>query len=201
MAFELESYSILRPTLWHLADRANLPRIIETGELLPASALTEEPSCVPRRGNVVGKCGVRIRNQDLLNEKSVEIADGTFEDFVANLNRRVFFWSGGPSAPVRSGVKAIEKYGHTDAIIRIPFRDLAKGHFPEFTECNSGATRMQGGKRVPRGSLTFQAASVASFGAADVVEVTFIGSVRLPQTTELRQSADGKWVRLFAEAG
>ena len=200
MPFELNTYSRLRPTVWHLTHRENLARIRDVGEILPASLLLTTQSDCPRRGDVIGKCGVRIRNQDLLNEASVQLDTWTFSGFIQELNGRVFFWSGNSMAPVRAGQRAREKYA-TDAVLRIPFVDLAKDHTPEFTRCNSGATRMQKGKPIRRGPSTFQSATTAPFRPAEVVEVTVVGRVRLPKSTEVFDAKSKEWLPLFPTAG
>src|SRR5689334_15425278 len=116
MPFELESYLKLRPMVWHLTHRENLSNIRKSGALLPATELFSPPFVRPRRGETVGKFGARIRNQDLLNERSVELECGTFQAFIKDLNRRVFFWSGRQAGPVRPGRKAMARYLTTDVV-------------------------------------------------------------------------------------
>jgi hypothetical protein len=198
MAFELGTYAKLRPTLWHLTHRDNLGLIRTTRTLLPASELFPGPVQGPRRIRHVGKDGVILRDQDLLNEKSVDLEGATFADFIRDLNRRVFFWSGTARGPVRAGRKALSRYATTDIVLRVSFEDIVKDHAPQFTNCNSGATRMQKGHRVRRGPTTFAVGADCLFSPGDVIEVTFLGQVRLPLSTEWSEALGGEF-KLLSE--
>jgi hypothetical protein len=135
-----------------------------------------------------------LRDQDRLHEKCVELQDGfSFVDWLNELNRRVFFWSGWPDRPVESGRNARDRYHDSDAIIRFPFRQMANDLTPYFTRCNSGATRMQHGRRVLRGPRTFLQAMQCDFPPSEVVEVTFVQPVELPHDSEVSLCQDGLW--------
>lgn len=71
-------------------------------------------------------------------------------DFLADLHKRVFFWSGWPHRPIRPGREAIHRYSESDVLIRLPFLEVAEDNTPYFSRRNSGATRMQHGKPVSR---------------------------------------------------
>jgi hypothetical protein len=118
-------------------------------------------------------------------------------DLQRDLHERVFFWSGWPSRPVRSGRDAIHRYQESDVLIRLPFLKVAEDHIPYFSRCNSGATRMQHGEPVPRGSKTFVQAIDCDFPPSKVVEVTFLEPVKLPAEGEVACRLEGPWERLF----
>ena len=194
VAFSLDQYAALRPTLWHLTHRDNLPLIRSSRRLLPAADLVPEDVGAVRQVRRMMAGQPVLREQDLLHEGCVEFSDGwAMTDFLSDLASRVFFWSGWRDRPVRPGRHATERYSKTDLVIRVPFRDLVRGHTPDFSRCNSGATRMQGGRRVQRGPGTFRQAAVCDFGVADVVEVTFRGPVAVPPTAEVAVSMSGPW--------
>jgi hypothetical protein len=113
------------------------------------------------------------------------------DDLLHDLASRVFFWAGWEDRPIRQGRKAASRYESSDVLIRVPFSAVTREAEPYFSRCNSGATRMQHGKPVPRGPRTFQAATNCGFDLKDVVEVTFLGSVNLPATTEVWRSLGG----------
>lgn len=180
--------------LWHLTHRDNVPLIRKSRLLLPAERLTHAVPDSPRRGQQFRQYEAVLRDQDVLHESCVQFEDGwTMKDLLSELHRRVFFWSGYPDRPIRPGRRAVDRYRGSDSVIRVPFLDVVKNHLPYFSRCNSGATRMQGGKKVPRGSRTFVLAEDCYFRCSEVVEVTFIESVRLPLTTEVARSIDGPW--------
>ena len=142
-----------------------------------------------------------LRDQDLLHAGCVELTGGwCMEDFIHDLASRVFFWSGWSDRPVKSGRNALKHYVDTDAIIRVPFADIAANHQPYFSRCNSGATRMQYGKCVRRGPSTFTGAAECEHRPAAVVEVTFVGPISLPDSSEVAPSLNGPWKPLFASS-
>jgi hypothetical protein len=108
------------------------------------------------------------------------------------MNRRVFFWPGGPDRP-KSGLGAIKLYSNSDILIRLPFLEVVKDHVPFFSRCNAGATRMQHGKPVPRGPSTFVLALEADFPPSKAVEVTFVQPVKVPLGAEWAPSLSGPW--------
>ena len=62
---------------------------------------------------------------------------------------------------------------------------------PLFAACNSGAPRMQMGKRVARGPATFSYAGEFPRSESGVVEVAFGSDIALPADSEY--DADGTW--------
>lgn len=200
MAFSIEEYAGLRPTLWHLTHHENVRLIRESRLLKPAEHLMSVISDVPRPNRQLHPGFPVLRDQKPLHEKCIAFeANFLMADFVRELNRRVFFWSGRPNGPVRAGRRAIDHYGTSDVLIRLPFLDAAKDQTPYFSRCNSGAPRMQHGKPVPRGRRTFLPAIECDFPPSEVIEVTFLQPVILSQETEMAQSLGGPWDRLYMQ--
>ena len=160
IGFTTDEYASARPTLWHLTHQQNISFIQSKRCLLPAAIVA--PGCAGsiRRGRDIRPGHPVLRDQDLLHAGCVELTGGwCMEDFIHDLASRVFFWSGWSDRPVKSGRNALKHYVDTDAIIRVPFADIAANHQPYFSRCNSGATRMQYGKCVRRGPSTFTGAA------------------------------------------
>jgi hypothetical protein len=169
--------------------------------LLPASHLTPDILRRPRNVRHVNPGIPVLRDQALLHENCIEFEAGySMRDLLSDLHKRVFFWSGWPDRPVRAGRAAARHYCASDVLIRLPFLELAQDNTPYFSRCNSGATRMQHGKRVPRGTNTFVEALNSDFPASHVVEVTFVDPVKLPRGAEVARSLAGPWQSLFARA-
>ena len=201
MGFSIAQYAALRPTLWHLTHSQNLGLIRKTGLLMPAKRLTSASLDCPRRGRSVTPGIPVLRDQELLHEKCIEFESGySMTDLLADLHKRVFFWSGWPNRPIRPGRDAIKRYGESDVVIRLAFLIVAENNTPYFTRCNSGATRMQHGKPVSRGPKTFVEALDSDFPPSNVVEVTFIEPVRLPPGGEVARCLEGPWESLFADS-
>lgn len=193
MGFSIEHFSALRPTLWHLTHRDNLALIRKSRILLPADQLTSIPAG-PRRSAQMSPGIPVLRDQELLHEKCISFEPGfSMADLICELNRRVFFWSGGPNRPIKAGRNAIDHYRMSDCLIRLPFLDVARNQVPYFSRCNSGAPRMQHGKPVPRGPHTFLEAVHCDFSPSKAVEVTFLQPVTLPSGTEAAQCLEGPW--------
>jgi hypothetical protein len=202
VAFDLQAYARVRPTLWHLTHRRNLDLIRESGLLKPTVDMVEPQLSKPRRGRDVQGEGPILRDQDLVFSGAVEFEGGwTMADYLRDLSSRVFFWSGWFDRPVASGRGAAKRYSDSDVVLRVPFLDLAEIYTPYFAACNSGATRMQNGRRVRRGPSTFQPAETCTFKPSNVVEVTFIDRVMLPNTTEVGASVNGPWHLLIPGGG
>ena len=191
----------MRPTLWHLTHEKNISLIRSEQCLLPAATIVPGCAGTIRRGRDIRHGQPVLRDQDLLHATCVELTDGwRMEDYLHDLASRVFFWSGWADRPVRPGRNAVQRYRDSDAIIRVPFADIATNHQPYFSRCNSGATRMQFGKRVPRGPSTFAVAADCPYRPGAVVEVTFAGPVRLPASCEVARSLEGPWEPLLASS-
>jgi hypothetical protein len=145
---------------------------------------------------------VYLRDQAPLFEKNIEFTDGcTLPQLVEHLNRRVYFWPGTESGPIDYGRRHFERYRtEQPAIIRMPFSSIAvanSNRVPLFCPYNSGSPRYSGGRASPRGPRTFVSAKSFPNGPAQVVEVTFEGSVKLPIGTQVADDVEGDWSRLF----
>ena len=197
MAFSIAQYAALRPTLWHLTHSNNLDSIRKSRVLQPADCLVSAAQNGIRCNRQVTPGNPVLRDQKLLHEKCIAFESGlSMDDFLKELARRVFFWSGCPDRPIKPGRHAINTYAASDVVIRFPFLDVAEANTPYFSRCNSGATRMQHGKPVPRGPGTFLQAIQCNFPPSKVVEVTFIHSVMLPQTAQVARTLAGPWETL-----
>jgi hypothetical protein len=197
VAFSIAQYAALRPTLWHLTHSNNLDLIRKSRVLMSAELLAHAAPASPRRDRQITPGKPVLRDQKLLHEKCTAFEKGfSMDGLLKELGRRVFFWSGWADRPIKPGRDAISTYAASDVIIRIPLLDVAEAHKPYFSRCNSGATRMQQGKPVPRGPSTFLEAIQCDFPPSKVVEVTFIHSVKLPQSAEVARSLAGPWEAL-----
>jgi hypothetical protein len=193
VGFSVGQYTDLRPTLWHLTHRQNLNLIAKERVLKPAALLTSANLDRPRRARSIIPGMPVLRDQKPLCEKCIALQGGlSFADWLREMNRRVFFWPGRPDRPA-AGLGAIKLYSNSDILIRLPFLEVVKDHVPFFSRCNAGATRMQHGKPVPRGSSTFVQAFEADFPRSKVVEVTFVQPVKVPLGAEWAPSLSGPW--------
>ncbi len=198
MAVDLARFTILRPFLFHVTARENLLPLQHTRQLEPAAALirragrTDILGSRRRRAVDIEVDGFRIalKDQAPLIFANAELAGGwTPEDFVAHLNEHVYFWPGREEGPVKHGARLLDHYA-ADAplVLRVPTPSLFITNpsvTPLFCEFNSGAPRMQHGKKVSRGPHTFSTAEAFPRSAADVVELVFQSAVRLPVETEV----------------
>jgi hypothetical protein len=180
--------------LWHLTHSQNLDLIRKSRVLMPAEHLTSMALDGPRYGRQISPGIPVLRDQELLHEKCIAFESGfSMADMLRDQHKRVFFWSGWPNRPIKPGRHAIDRYSGSDVLIRLPFLEVAKDHTPYFSRCNSGATRMQHGKPVPRGPGTFVQALQCDFPPSKVVEVTFLQPVTLPPGGEVARSLGGPW--------
>jgi hypothetical protein len=140
---------------------------------------------------------VTIRDQMAWKWGHVNPVNGhTQTELLEFLNCRVFFWCGNNERPTRYGERLFssDRVYSSDAILRIPFVDLLdqnKAATPYFCRYNSGGPRSVSGRKSPRGSTTFLTAEEWAYRASDVVEVSFVGSVWLPETTQVSVGAGG----------
>lgn len=206
MSIDLAAFSSLRPYLYHLTAAENLQRIKRTRSLESAAVLADQahnPDLVGtrRRAHVVVHIdgeAIIIRDQAPLHEGNMELESGwTFEQFVRHLNQRVFFWPGNEAGPISYGRRHFSRYApENTVIIRIPFCPLIKANptaTPLFSRCNSGSPRWSRGVAGSRGPNTFASASAAGFRAAQVVEVTFVDRVQLPDGSVWSYELAGSW--------
>lgn len=211
-----EKFTKLRPYLYHLTAARNIGRILRLRRLDCAATLLKagkRPELIQERRKqgcivCVDSQQIHIRDQEPLHRENMKLPDDwTFEKWLEYLNSFVFFWPGNAQGPIRPGVAHFNRYADkhpAPRLIRIPTQDLLKYNPdspPRFSRYNSGAPRQSKGKPIPRGPDTFTCGSVFSQlhrpWPSDVVEVAFISSVNLPDTTEMaticRANVPGQW--------
>ncbi|MFB9841106.1 DUF7002 family protein [Mucilaginibacter ginsenosidivorans] len=183
----IDRFITLRPYLYHLTDRDNLPLILEYGKLLSTKKIIELSGNAAyvhintaRRSThkkiVIGDRVFSIRDQKPISEKNLVkcLTDGwDCARFYDHLNDRVFMWS--KPEYLNNHYKTYEHEGpiilrfNTDSI-------LAANPHVKFCRLNSGATRSSShhnGAPPPRGIDTFQPAETFDFLPSQVKEVTF----------------------------
>lgn len=209
MPFTPDEFALRRPYLFHLTDRGNLRFLKHMPRLLPAGTLLEKAGradWIRRKRDhhvdvVVDGISMRIRDQAPLHKGNMQLGDGwSFEDFVARLNGRVFFWPGtAVGAVIANGARHFARYAHeAPVVLRAKTADLfARNDVPpEFCRYNSGSPRWTRGSASPRGETTFVGGADAPYGVPQVVEVTFPAAVELPNTIEVADSPAGPWTSL-----
>jgi hypothetical protein len=210
MSFTIAEYAELRPYLYHVTARENLPRLHRTRRVDPAAELMRAAGRTDllrtrRPGPVtilVDGDPVVLKDQRPLIEANVSPTDGwDFGDLVQFLNERVFFWPGDALGPVLAGRRLLAHYEEDlPAVLRIPLMDLVainpEGP-PLFSPYNTGAPRMQRGRPVRRGPDIFRPAHEARRRRFEVVEVAFRGSLKLPDTVQVPGPPE-RWVSIDA---
>lgn len=187
----LQRYGALRPMLYHCTAPVNLACIQQTRTLCSSAALAPDRVHVRRTAQVLVNCGrhvVALGDQLPLRQGQVRFTGGwEWQDLIAAINARIFFWPGNQDGPNRYGRNFIEAYssrGQRPTMLRIGFWDLVQANLdtaPYFCKFNSGAPRTSEGRRSPRGPDTFQTAEEWSGQPSDVAEVSFVNKVALPQ--------------------
>lgn len=194
---ELQRLIHLRPWLYHLTATSNLDRIRSTRCLFSAASIYEQAgqrdALRARRKRsdsiVVNGDTVIIRDQQPLHAGNMALSAGVgFEDFVAYLNRHVFFWPGDDDGPIGYGRRHFARYAGEDChIVKVRTVDLIAANRDTpllVSRCNSGSPRWSGGRAAPRGLATFVLAELFEGTAGRVVEVVFRNEVRLPGSTQ-----------------
>ena len=186
----------IRPYLYHLTARMNVPAIREKGVLESAERLLEAGRRMDlvreRRAQsvvvTIDERSVHIRDQTPLYEKNCEFGEGwCFTDLIAELNHHVFFWPGTDRGASEYGRRHFARYAGDDVVVlRAPTADVFRlNPEPRLCRYNSGSPRWSGGKPSPRGRDLFVAAGKFGGTASEVVEVVFGDGVQLPNTTEI----------------
>ena len=147
---------------------------------------------------------VVLRDQAPLHEGNMDLQEGwTLEDFVEQLNQRVFFWPGTEDGPIDYGLRHFGRYAsERPHLIRVRLASLLAanpGAMAQFCRYNSGSPRCVQGRRSPRSERTFLDHADVDFQRNQVVEVTFRGEVGLPFDAELGDRPGGPWMRLFED--
>lgn len=202
---DINKFIALRPYLYHLTDRDNLPLILEYGKLLSTRRIIElsnNPGNIPintkRRSKhekiIVGNHVISIRDQKPISELNLAkcLTNGwDCARFYSHLNDRVFMWS-------KPGYlnNHYNTYKHEEPIILRFNTDLVIAMNPhvKFCRLNSGATRSSShhnGAPPPRGMDTFKPADTFDFIPSQVKEVTFENECILPEEIYISNSPYG----------
>ncbi len=206
----IDRFIEIRPFAYHVTQRPNLRRLARTRQLHSAADLIRRSGelCLlrarranPRPINVDGQVVVLQDQGPLLFANAQLDAEWTEGDFVEFLNEHVFFWPGIQSGPIKYGERLLSHYEQQGpAVIRVRTASLlAENHQlnPLFCAFNSGAPRMQGGRRVRRGRDLFLPAETFSRPPSGAVELAFRGTVALPSNSEFADPT-GRWAPIEA---
>lgn len=197
----------LRPFAYHTCGTLNFESIRRSRALRSAQDLLigsehEHLLTMRRKQSVLVALpggSVEIRDNAPLRLGSLELEpDVTIEAFLRELNSRVFLWPGSEHGLIRTGGSHFEHYSGIGKVhvIRVPLQHLLQanpGRALAVTYCNSGSARHHGGRKVVRGPGTFHPIGRAPRPAAEIRELTFVGSVRLPEGTAFSSSPSGPW--------
>jgi len=149
---------------------------------------------------------IQIKDHKPLIEANIIWEDGCdLQQFLNELNSRVFLWAGTERGPCKSGQNHIAKYQAEGEvrILRIPTDSLLQlnARNPvQVTFCNSGSARQNAGQKAMRGPSTFHWLERADRNPGEIVELTFKSEAKLPWETEYALSLSGPWLPLFADA-
>lgn len=210
MPFTLDKYFRVRPFLYHLTVQENIGRIRSLKRLESAKTFLNEAA---RKGEIrarrsekmsvfVNADRVFLRDQAPLHHRNIAFKGGwKLEDLTESLNCRVFFWSGWEHAPIPHGKRHFDRYSSEyPVVIRARFdsmRDKNPERTPLFCKFNSGSPRRYQGRGSPRGPNTFLPGEYCLYDPGEVVEVTFLESIALPNDTEVSSHAESCWAPLF----
>jgi len=207
MTLKTEDFSRIRPYLFHLTAKANIPKIRNERILYCSAILMSHSPALLKHKRAASLqtehngVQVQVRDQAPLHLGNIRFEGGwTFADLLQSLNGRVFFWPGKSAGPIPYGVRHFCRYRRDNPVIlRVRFDDVINANPecpPEFCKFNSGSPRCTGGQRSPRGPNTFLSAQEACFSPASVVEVTFPNRMFLPSVVEFASSLEGPWQAL-----
>jgi hypothetical protein len=195
---------------YHVTAALNLRSIRRSRILLPAETLfrsLDRRDLLSRRRTRDVRLRLQgqeilVRNQAPLDPESIDLGSTeTFEDYVACLNAHVFFWPGTASGPTPDGTRMfLRTEGVTSAMIRVPSRSLLEvneGSLVHVSTCNTGASWVVAGKKSRRGVDVFQRTECFSESPARIAEISFRGSVSLPDDSECSTGFRGPWRPLF----
>jgi hypothetical protein len=207
---DINAFVGLRPFVFHTTAATNMSllrelRVVESTRALLRRAGGADDGLLRRRRekSVAIKAGVHevvIRDQRPLAVGAIEFDAGwDLGRLVELLNGLAFFWPGAEHGPIPYGRNHLERYVAEKeplAILRISTRALVQANAPKapmFSRCNSGAARMNAGRKLPRGGKTFLPASAFNGTPGDVKELVFSDSAVLPESTEWASGLEGPW--------
>ncbi|CAN5382829.1 hypothetical protein BH11PSE4_BH11PSE4_02150 [soil metagenome] len=191
----LERFVRYRQFLFHATREENLDCLRSSREFFSAGLMKISPSALrkPRRDNEAASfSGSKILLGDHLplRERNIDWqGDWNFQKLLGELDRRVFFFPAkGEDIPSDCDRFITPKIGRSlrMAVLRIPTRSLIEHNADaiiEFCKFNSGAPRASGGLKSPRGPQTFTSPQSSDFKVAQIREVTFLDSAKLPPET------------------
>jgi hypothetical protein len=210
MTLTIDALCELRPFVFHACSAINFKSIRSTSTLQSAHSLLSgtkyeyllngrrhETSRVEADGHVF-----EVRDHRPLALGSLELPTGyPLQSFISELNSRVFLWPGRSNGPVASGRNHIERYANEGSVVvlRMPLAKVVEANLDrqvEVTFCNSGAARHHSGKPARRSAATFVPLPNSDRRAAEVVEITFKNSIKLPDNTEFSKHNSGVWIAL-----
>jgi hypothetical protein len=207
MALDLVKFIRLRPHLYHLTARENIPYIQKEMVLKSSNTLYGEANATELRGirranHQILKTGRRTRDQRPLHAGNISFSGGwTLTDLVLHLDDHVFFWPGWEYGPISYGKNHFDRYAEEKPIIlRVSTKELFAenpGAPPLFCKYNSGAPRCTYGEGSPRGPQTFLGAGEFQFSTSEVREVTFRTRVALPQSVQAVAYPRSNWQPLI----
>jgi hypothetical protein len=226
MPFTVEAFATLRPYLYHLTARPNLPYLRAEHRLDSAATLLHAAGRADlirtRRDRMldlaIGERIIVLRDQIPLRAANAALeGNWKFDDFLADINRRIYFWPGDTERPIPAGRGHFAQYAapgqpHRSAILRVPLRSLLAANpdqLPAFSRYNYGSPRRNNGQPIPRGPETFRPADQFPGSPGEVVEVTFLGTLALPTDSEVlllnpdtlvNNRLVGRWSSLFTPA-
>lgn len=199
----------LRPYLYHFTARENTEylrshrSLLSTNQLLSQTEGGAKPARRAARLTArVSGAEVVIRDQAPLYPANIELTgDWSFENLLHSLDSRVFFWPGAEQGPIDYGRRHFQRYEtEQPLVLRLPFENLLRENpkrVPYLCKFNSGSPRYVNGRASPRGPDTFMPPNEFSHRPSEVVEITFLDSVKLPKSTECSGHFEGPWNRFF----
>jgi len=210
MPFALEELTARRPYAFHVCGTVNFQSIRSSRTLRSAKTLL---TGTPHQHLLLGRrtktertsisgVDIEVRDHRPLIERSLSFPPNYgLNDFIDELNSRVFLWAGTETGPVRSGTNHIARYSAAGPVflLRVPTEALLRANpvpILEVTFCNSGSARHNKGMPAKRGPETFVNPASARRPAADVVELTFTGEIVLPMETMYAPSLQNEWLPL-----
>lgn len=200
----------MRPYLYHLTDKNNLPQIIAMGRILSTKGIVKLSDMQSPKTFLQGRrdhhtlirangIDYKIRDQRPISIKVLKRSltnNWTSERFIEHLNSKVFFW---PTIERLS--KHYTRYSfEKPVILRFKSSDILNLNLnAEFSRLNSGATRCSShwnGNAPERGPLTFVTAPNFNYSFNAVAEVTIPEYCNLPQIYWQSAQPTGPWRRL-----
>jgi hypothetical protein len=198
---DIEHFSRVRPLAYHATAAQNFTNIRRERVLYSAAALAPGQLSQQRLAEhpvIKDNELIVLRDQRALRPGHAELTGGwTWEDLLAALNSRVFFWPGTQDSPNSCGRNFADAYrerGEHLLHLRVPLIELLMANPDQtayFCRYNSGAPRMSGGRRSPRGPHIFKPAAAWAGPASNVAEISFVGAVVLPDSTSVWDDVSG----------